>query len=429
LQVFAGFRFRALVVSLCTAAVLVVAPSALANTYTPTKLSDHPKHGFTLREAIIKANQHVGADRIVLRGGATYELSKANPGGNTQTEDLAATGDLDVQETLTIVSSNNKLATVDANRIDRVFEIDPTSNGGVRGNFKRIAVRHGKFGDGSGAGISYHGSSGGRIVSSVVSNNNEVNHDDGGGIFQGGGSLTITRSRISGNKADGGGGIEAGTGGTLSIVKSTVSDNFSVGDGGGVDHHGTGLLKVNRSTFSGNVTEDDGGGIDNDSTAKILNSTFTKNRAHNQGGAIDTDTGNASTTLNAVTVARNVSATGGGGIAQDNGNPPVSVANSIIALNSAPSGKNCEGTFVSGGHNLLGSISGCTGFSSATNDRVNKSSSQVDLGSLANNGGPTKTIALLSGSLAINHAGSSAPSRDQRGHKRNDPDIGAFERG
>ena len=51
------------------------------------------------------------------------------------------------------------------------------------------------------------------------------------------------------------------------------------------------------------------------------------------------------------------------------------------------------------------------------------------LGPLADNGGPTKTMALRAGSPAI---GSALPDRatgqDQRGVERHDPDSGAFER-
>ena len=55
---------------------------------------------------------------------------------------------------------------------------------------------------------------------------------------------------------------------------------------------------------------------------------------------------------------------------------------------------------------------------------------QPKLGQLADNGGPTDTVALKAGSPAIGRANSdNAPNRDQRGIKRDAaPDIGAFER-
>jgi hypothetical protein len=52
------------------------------------------------------------------------------------------------------------------------------------------------------------------------------------------------------------------------------------------------------------------------------------------------------------------------------------------------------------------------------------------IGPLANNGGLTKTIALLTGGPAINKASpKTSEKRDQRGHQRDPkhPDIGAFE--
>jgi hypothetical protein len=58
----------------------------------------------------------------------------------------------------------------------------------------------------------------------------------------------------------------------------------------------------------------------------------------------------------------------------------------------------------------------------------------LKLGKLADNGGPTKTVALQSGSRAINAADPSAlppevVRMDQRGVRRdNQPDIGAYER-
>jgi hypothetical protein len=51
------------------------------------------------------------------------------------------------------------------------------------------------------------------------------------------------------------------------------------------------------------------------------------------------------------------------------------------------------------------------------------------IGTLTDNGGPTKTIALKNESPALGHAGPGSPKRDQRGVKRDSkPDIGAFER-
>jgi hypothetical protein len=145
----------------------------------------------------------------------------------------------------------------------------------------------------------------------------------------------------------------------------------------------------------------------------------------------------ATASLNGVTVARNVADADsgggdfGGGLFQGS-TTTIFARNSLIALNrvnfSGATGPDCynESTdFDSGGHNLLTDDNGCTGFD-GPGDLVRPN---PKIGALADNGGPTKTIALKRGSPAIDHAGASAPNRDQRGIKRgNHPDIGAFER-
>jgi hypothetical protein len=105
------------------------------------------------------------------------------------------------------------------------------------------------------------------------------------------------------------------------------------------------------------------------------------------------------------------------------------VKSTIVAGNtSAGSGPDVWGTFTSAGFNLIG-IDQSNGFF-ASSDQKGGVASPLDpkLGSLANNGGPTQTIALQSGSPAINTGAPDASPRDQRGFVRqNTPDIGAFE--
>ena len=104
--------------------------------------------------------------------------------------------------------------------------------------------------------------------------------------------------------------------------------------------------------------------------------------------------------------------------------------NSLIVLNTAAAGPDCVSSsadpFDSQGHNVLSTRADCDGFN-APRDIV---SGNPKIGPLRRNGGPTKTIALKKGSPAIGHAKrSSAPKRDQRGHRRDrHPDAGAFER-
>ena len=107
----------------------------------------------------------------------------------------------------------------------------------------------------------------------------------------------------------------------------------------------------------------------------------------------------------------------------------MTLVNSIVATNTAPTGPDLAGTLTSLGFNLIGNSSGVTGFVASDLQNVNPL-----LGSLQSNGGPTETMALLPGSPAI-VAGSTnlvpaSVTTDQRGsvRTRNDTvDIGAFE--
>ncbi|MCB1006512.1 MAG: hypothetical protein KDB35_20175, partial [Acidimicrobiales bacterium] len=69
----------------------------------------------SLRAAVQEANATAGADSIVLTPGATYTLGIA--GAN---EDDAATGDLDLNDSITITGNG---ATLDAAFLDRYFDV------------------------------------------------------------------------------------------------------------------------------------------------------------------------------------------------------------------------------------------------------------------------------------------------------------------
>jgi hypothetical protein len=109
--------------------------------------------------------------------------------------------------------------------------------------------------------------------------------------------------------------------------------------------------------------------------------------------------------------------------------------NTIVALNTGNTNAlDVSGAFSSLGHNLIGAADGSSGFP-ASDDLVGSSAAPLDprLGALANNSGPTLTMALLAGSPAIDAADTaSAPTTDQRGVPRPiglAADVGAFEYG
>jgi hypothetical protein len=375
--------------------LLTVAPAAPAKTYTPDKTGDSPSGGLSLREAITKANNRLGSDKIVLEGGKTYKLSIPGTG-----DDFNATGDLDIRNgALRIESDSKKVATVNAQGLDRVFDV-------------------------------VHGIASAQLIRLKIIGGNAVG--DGGGVRVFDGGLSVSRSVISGNRAvDQGGGI-ASDSGPVSISKTSIKGNVGMDIGGGISILSASLT-VTNSTISGNTGVEGGGIYNEDSQLSVVNSTIANNTvtdSSGDGGGIASNGAGSAVSLNAVTIARNHANDRGGGFDKQAPASSFVVRNSLIALNSAPDGPDCSefGSATSLGQNLIGNNTDCTGFGPGAGDFVNLSVSQIRIGTLKDNGGSTKTIALKKGSVAINHAGSDAPKRDQRGEKRKKPDIGAFER-
>src|SRR5438477_2112730 len=217
----------------------------------------------------------------------------------------------------------------------------------------------------------------------------------GGGILNGTGTLNITNCAIIGNTGfGGGGGIANIGGGTVNLVSSTVSGNQAGGTSG-------------NTTFFSN-----GGGIVNSFTLNVTNSTITGNSTNADGGAIRHNSGTGTLNVTNSTISSNT-ATGGSGPSSNSGGGiaalgTVNVKNSIIALNMASSsGPDVIGNFVSAGFNLIGKSDSGNGFTAATDQTGTVASPldpKLDPNSLQNNGGPTKTIALLFGSPAIDKA-------------------------
>ena len=228
-------------------------------------------------------------------------------------------------------------------------------------------------------------------------------------------ALTIANGKLSANSEAGGGLLNLGT---LTLTNSTVSGNqinnsTSFQWGGGIYNTLDGTLTIINSTVSGNsVTGPDarGGGIfSNSGTVTIINSTLSGNTATgvgpgttlSSGGGLRVQTGTA--TITNSTVSGN-SATGGSGTTKQGGgifnNSILNIRNTIIALNTSDTGVDISGAATSLGHNLIGNTTGAT-VAPQPGDKFDANASPLNLGALANNGGPTQTMALGSGSVAI----------------------------
>jgi CSLREA domain-containing protein len=248
----------------------------------------------------------------------------------------------------------------------------------------------------------------------------------GGGIYNKD-TLTITDSSFSGNRADEyGGGIH--NSGELDITDSTFSENEAV-YGGGIYNDYSGTLEIANSTLAEN-SAGWGGGIDNRGTFTVTHSTFTSNGASFGGGIYNHE--NSTLTIANNTFSNNNATDYGGGISNWRGT--VTITNSTFYGNSAEYGggvENSDGTLTIVNSILADNPSGDNCYGTITDDGhniedTNKcgfgpawSDQDPLLAPLEDNGGPTLTHALLEGSPAIDNADPlHCPTTDQRGFPR-----------
>jgi VCBS repeat-containing protein len=274
-----------------------------------------------------------------------------------------------------------------------------------------------------------------------------------------GGTVKVTSSTISGNTAAGGssngsdggwgGGIYYESGdGNLTVTDSTISDNSATagqppdGQTAGAGGYGGGIYTDSELAVCGDPASAT-------STTTITNSTISGNSAADgvdSHGAVDAGGGgiynqDGLTVINNSTITNNTAPDGWGSGVASYGDcwTPTKVLSSIISANT-----NTDvdfvfedlNSFTSNGYNLIGDGNATAAFNQ-TGDQTNVGDPR--LGALADNGGPTKTHALLAGSPAIDK-GKSDLTTDQRGQHRpfDDPsiapatggdnsDIGSFE--
>ncbi len=231
----------------------------------------------------------------------------------------------------------------------------------------------------------------------------------GGGIINGG-TLTLSNTTVAGNSANSGGGIA--NGGTLTLSNATVAGNSANSGGGGIYSYGAltlsnatvagnsanfgggirndgGTMTLSSSTLAGNsASNGSGGGILNGGTLTLSNSTLAGNSASYSGGGIAND---GTLTLSNATLAGNSGSYGGGIVNYG----MLTLQNTIVAQNTAPTAPDIgqlQGS-ISAAYSLIGNGSG----SGIANGGTNIIGNEPTLGALADNGGPTETIAQTTG--------------------------------
>lgn len=266
---------------------------------------------------------------------------------------------------------------------------------------------------------------------------NTAPNNQGGGLFfydvyfgdADGTQITLSSSKVTGNSAIEGGGINFYSSfGTLEISDTTIADNEGT-YGGGVRIFYSGETTIERSTISGNdavygVGERSGGGYggginhDYSDDLTIINSTISGNNADVAGGGIWTGDDSATVTLEHVTMTANTADEIGDGIFARRDAGGLEIDHTIIAGNGDEDLAGDNTAAVS--NSLIGEAD--TGGIVVT-DNGNNDIGVADAGllPLTNNGGPTETHALAATSPAMD-AGDAAfappPATDQRGLPR-----------
>lgn len=331
----------------------------------------------SLRQALTDAANHAGADAVAFASSLS---------GQT----ITFASEIIVTDTggVTVDATSIGGLTISGNNATRLFRV---SSAGVL-NLRRLTLTQG---NGNGAA------------------------DDGfgGAVLMGAGTqLTATDCVFTANTATYGGAIlnydtSVSTGGTLTLRRCTLSGNTASTQGGAVYSYtptngGAIRTHFDHCTLSGNTaTADQGGGLLNyNGTTTVIHCTVTGNTAlAGKGSGIASYGDSATETI----VEKSIVA----------GNTNSDVDYVIASSNNS---------FTSAGANVIGTGNATGDF----NQAGDVTGSTPQLAALADNGGPTRTHALLPGSPALDRAAGSTSTADQRGSAIfGVADSGAFECG
>ena len=283
-----------------------------------------------LRRAVLKANRREGIDRIRLDRDITFSTSRPTAGGPLK-------GDLDVTDDLRVFGRHQ----IDANGVDRVFDVQPEANLRLTG----LWLVDGAAAEGeSGGAVRSQGTvrfKGGAVVGGSVTGTGA----SGGAFMNDGGTLRVIGARLLRNDAvRAGGAIEAFAGRT--IVRGTLMKQNTAGaepgNGGALHLTDAGTVTVAGSKVVRNSASSEGGGLWNSAggTFRVRGTLLHHNTAagaaaDNGGGALFNDGGTM--TVSDSTLHHNT-ATGaagsGGGILNNLGT--LEVSGSTLEANEAP---------------------------------------------------------------------------------------------
>jgi hypothetical protein len=433
------------------------------NTTTDNSVDTNPGDGSctdtngrcSLRAAIMEANATSGSATIIVPAG-TYTLTSSLSITSNVTI-IGAGGNSNGDPKSTIIQAGSSAGS----GTGRVFDINPNLDKDLNVTIQSVWVRYGKASGGyGGGGIAADAGEHAAVANTIhidncyISDNTSSTSDGGGGLNltsgKSNGFLKVTRTTVSNNTAlaGNGGGIYVQSYGLFQLDASTIENNSSAaGIGGGLYLEGTGGSYITNSTIAQNtassLTNGMGGGIYTNSSLTLDNSTINGNTATLNGGGVYVNSALASLFRNNTINANKSTSGNGGGIHVQANAVNVELHNNIVVGNSKSGGtaSDISGNplkVASSTNNLVGT-GGAGGLTNGTNGNQT-GVTIVLLGPLANNGGATKTQALLPGSPALDagdNANGPVSVNDQRGFARKAHgagadisqiiDIGAFE--
>ncbi len=255
-------------------------------------------------------------------------------------------GELLVNDSITISGPGAANLAVDGNTDSRVFHVSP----GKTVTISALTIIHGNahgefFPDDSGGGV-YNDHATVTLSGCAINSNSAFTF--GGGVLNDHATVTLTNCTLNDNFADitGGALYSDGSKGSANAVinGSNLTANFAFG-GGAIYNNGdsgAATLDVTTSALNGNSTIADGAAIYNDHGEVTLNScTISGNTATGNGGGgiynLGDSFGTATVEISSSTLSNNESALDGGAIYNlgANGTATVQVLNSTISANTA----------------------------------------------------------------------------------------------
>ena len=349
---------------------IVEAPSLIVTTATDVV---DPFDGLTsLREALAYAAVHSGDDTI------TFGDGSAVAGGTNFTDAAADTitlngTELEIDSSVTIDGPGANLLTISGDDQSRVFYVTAGSS--------------------EVSGVTITGG-----FSSEI----------GGAIYTRA-ALTLRLSVVTDNHSESSGGAIFANA-DFNVIESTFSRNSAESNGGDIASQ-FGLTTIDRSAFLGSTSGRNGGSlsVDDDATGYVSNSTFFGNAARRYGGAFIAS--ESLTIVNCTIVGNRADSDDsggewGGGVASEG--TVLTMYNTIVAGNFRGTG-------------TVSDNDGFVGYFATDNNLVGGDIAQIFILDgdgkplLADNGGPTQTIALKPYSIAI-HQGNNAFAIDDEGN-------------